>query len=206
MSEQTPNNEQRLTGHNYDGIQEYDNPTPAWWTWIFLVTVVFTPIYMIFTLMSDGALTPQGQYERAYVANLEKKFGELGTLEPDAATLVKYAKDEQWLAFGANVFQTHCTSCHGSNAGGNSGPNLTDNAFLNVKKIQDIADVIINGRKNGAMPAWGNRLHPNEVVLVSAYVASLKNTNVAGGKPAEGEVIQGDWSVGQAAEPNTQVQ
>ena len=190
MSEQTPQNEnpqERLTGHNYDGIQEYDNPTPAWWTWIFLVSVIFTPIYMLFTLASDGNLTPQGQYERAYVKNLEKKFGTLGTLEPNAETIRKFRDDEQWVAFGENVFQTHCISCHGQDAGGASGPNLTDDFYINVKQIEDIGSVVKNGAGNGGMPAWGNRLHPNEVVLVSAYVASLRGTNVPGGKSPEGD-------------------
>ncbi|MFN3168601.1 MAG: cbb3-type cytochrome c oxidase N-terminal domain-containing protein [Phycisphaeraceae bacterium] len=178
-----------LTGHNYDGIQEYDNPTPAWWTWVFLATVAFTPIYLIFTLMSDGALTPQGQYERAYVANLEKKFGELGTLEPTAETIRKYRDDEQWVAFGRNVFQTHCISCHGPDAAGGSGPNLTDEYYVNVTNIEDIGEVVLNGAGNGAMPAWANRLHPNEVVLVSSYVASLRGTDVPGGKGPEGEQV-----------------
>lgn len=211
MSEQDPTNSPTpgepeiqadlLTGHNYDGIQEYDNPTPAWWTWIFLVSVAFTPIYLLFTLMSDGHLTPHGEYERAYVANLEKKFGELGTLEADAPTILKYARDEQWSAFGKNVFQTHCVSCHGANAQGNSAPNLTDNHFLNVKSVADIGTVVIEGANNGAMPAWGNRLHPNEVVLVSSYVASLKGTNASGGKGPEGELIEGDWTAGEGDTP-----
>ena len=204
MSEQTPQNQQPqqeelLTGHNYDGIQEYDNPTPAWWTWIFLVSVAFTPVYMIFTLMSGGALTPQGEYERAYIANLEKKFGELGTLEPDAATILKYADDEQWLAFGKTVFQTHCTTCHGPSAEGNSGPNLTDDHLLNIKSVEDIGVVLENGAAAGAMPAWKNRLHPNELVLVSSYVASLKGNKVPGKGP-EGELIEGDWALEQPAE------
>ena len=190
-----------LTGHNYDGIQEYDNPTPAWWTWIFLCTVVFTPIYLVFTLMSDGNLTPEGQYQRAYVKNLEKKFGELGTLEVNAETIRKYRDDPQWVAFGKNVFQANCISCHGPDAGGNSAPNLTDDYYINVKQIEDIGNVIKNGANNGAMPAWGNRLHPNEVVLVAAYVASLRGTDVPGGKAPQGEKAP-DWDSPEDATPS----
>ena len=27
-----------LTGHDYDGIQEYDNPLPGWWKWLFVAS------------------------------------------------------------------------------------------------------------------------------------------------------------------------
>jgi len=204
MSEQQPNIEEdhaqadqfgQLTGHNYDGIQEYDNPTPAWWTWVFLVTVAFTPIYMFFTLLGGDALGPEGEYERAYVANLERQFGSLGELKPDAETILKYADDEKWRAFGKNVYRANCVQCHGANAQGlANAPNLTDEYYIYVDKVEDIADVIINGRKGVAMPAWGNRLHPNEIVLVSSYIASLRGENVPGNGP-QGEVPP-PWGAG----------
>lgn len=197
MSEQQPNiNEDhaqaddfgQLTGHNYDGIQEYDNPTPAWWTWVFIASVFFAACYLFVMMVAAGDLSPEAEYERAAVANLKKKFGEIGILEPNAATIVQYMNEPEWLELGKNVYKANCVTCHGLNAEGNSGPNLTDDAYLNVKSIEDIAMVIKDGAKAGAMPAWGNRLHPNEVVLVSSYVASLRGTNATGGKAAEGDV------------------
>jgi cytochrome c oxidase cbb3-type subunit 3 len=197
MSEQQPNiNDEhaqadefgQLTGHNYDGIQEYDNPTPAWWTWVFIASVLFAGFYMFLMLTTDGLFSPQGQYERDAVANLKKMFGEIGTLEPDAPTIVQYMNEPKWLELGENVFKANCVTCHGLNAEGNSGPNLTDDAYIHVKSIEDIATVINDGAKAGAMPAWGNRLHPNEVVLVSSYIAALRGTNVPGGKSLEGQV------------------
>jgi cytochrome c oxidase cbb3-type subunit 3 len=35
----------RLLDHEYDGIQEYDNPMPRWWTFLFWVTIVFAALY-----------------------------------------------------------------------------------------------------------------------------------------------------------------
>lgn len=201
MSEQQPNQSEdhtqadefgQLTGHNYDGIQEYDNPTPAWWTWVFIASVFFAVCYMLLHLVAAGGLSPNAGYERAAVANLEKKFGEIGTLQPDAATLVQYMNEPEWKKFGENVYKANCVTCHGLAGEGNSGPNLTDDFYLNVTSIEDIAMVIKDGAKAGAMPAWGNRLHPNSVVLVSAYVASLKGTNVPGGKGPEGDELA-DW-------------
>ena len=31
-----------LTGHDYDGIQEYDNPLPGWWKWLFIASILAT--------------------------------------------------------------------------------------------------------------------------------------------------------------------
>jgi len=69
------------------------------------------------------------------------------------------------------------------------GPNLTDENWKNVQKIADIPQVIMNGAAAGAMPAWKTRLHPNEVVLVAAYVASLRGKNLPGPRGPEGTAI-----------------
>ena len=193
----------QLTGHNYDGIQEYDNPTPAWWTWVFLATIFFSACYMFIMLVAAGDLSPPAEYERAAIANLKKKFGEIGILEPNAETIVQYMNEPEWLQLGANVYKANCVTCHGLNAEGNSGPNLTDDAYLHVKSIEDLATVIKDGAKAGAMPAWGNRLHPNEVVLVSSYLASLRGTNASGGKAAEGE-IPAPWPTEFEAAPESE--
>ena len=41
------NTEAKTTGHEYDGIEEYDNPLPRWWFFMFLLTFVFGAAYLI---------------------------------------------------------------------------------------------------------------------------------------------------------------
>jgi len=180
-----------LTDHSYDGIQEYDNPTPSWWTNIFIVSMFWAALYMAFIWLTSGGLSPAATYERDYTASLKLQYGELGDVTPDAATLLRLSKDEKWLRVGAAIFQGKCVACHGADGSGITGPNLTDDSYINVKHIEDIADVVTNGRKNGAMPAWKNDLLPVEQVIVSAYVASLRGKNLpsVGGRPAEGDKI-----------------
>ena len=76
---------------------------------------------------------------------------------------------------------------------GLTGPNLTDESYIHVKRIEDVVDVIAAGRANGAMPAWNNRLQPKEITLVTAFVASLRGTNAPGGREAQGQPIA-PWS------------
>ena len=177
------------TDHAYDGIEEYDNPLPGWWKWLFVASIVYCPFYLMFYHSGVEGRSVEDQYNTAMAANTRLQFEEIGELQPDAITIVSYMNKPSWVQVGKSVFKANCISCHGRDGEGQIGPNLTDESFKNVRNIEDIARVINEGANNGAMPKWANRLHPNEVVLVSAYVASLRGQNLAGPRPAEGQAI-----------------
>ena len=43
-----PNDDEvETTGHVWDGIEEYNNPLPRWWLWVFYATIVYSVGYMI---------------------------------------------------------------------------------------------------------------------------------------------------------------
>jgi cytochrome c oxidase cbb3-type subunit 3 len=184
--------------HEYDGIREYDNPTPGWWSFIFFATIVFSYWYMLYYHSSTVATSVAQGYENDVSEDLRKRFSTIGDLKPDEPTLVKYMNNAEWIAVGASVFKTNCVSCHGTEAAGQIGPNLTDEYWKNVRQIADISQVILNGAAAGAMPAWKTRLHANEIVLVAAYVASLRGKNLPGPRGPEGEKIA-PWPSGPAA-------
>ena len=181
--------EDQLSDHCYDGIQEYDNPTPRWWDLLFVGSVIFAPIYCIWFHAPQMGRTHVARLETALADNMRLQFGEIGELTGDEATIVKYMNDPNWLKVGEATFATHCASCHGRSGEGISGPNMTDDYYLHVKQLADIATVINDGAKAGAMPAWGNRLHPNEVVLAACYVASLRGQNLSSARDIEGPAI-----------------
>ncbi|MCU0978287.1 MAG: c-type cytochrome [Pirellulaceae bacterium] len=181
----TERQEVPLLDHEYDGIREYDNPCPTWWHAIFLGSVVFSVLYFVFFHIAPSAgtngWTLDEAYENSVADNLQLQFRDLGDLQVDEPTVLKYMRETEWLAMGASVYKTHCKSCH--------GPNLTDDQYKNVKQLIDVARVIENGAANGSMPAWKNRLHPNEVVMVSAYVAKMRGQNLSGPRGSEGSAI-----------------
>lgn len=191
-------NEPPLTDHAYDGIQEYDNPMPGWWVWLFWATIVFSGFYLFIASVINGAFSPVAEYNVAVAAELKAQMAGGGLLKPDAVTLLRLSQDADSCKSGSAIFQTNCISCHGRDAAGMTAPNLTDDAYINVAKIDDIPDVVSKGRKNGAMPAWGNRLSPNDIVLVSSYVASLRGQNKPG-RPPEGAKIPAWAAVPTAA-------
>lgn len=185
-----------LTGHCYDGIEEYDNPLPGWWKWLFVATIVFSlgyiPVYH-----GTQARRIADDYENAVTANLRLQFAELGDLPADRDVILKYAHHDKWVTVGKTVYSTNCVSCHGTEAQGLVGPNLTDEYWKNVRQPEDIAKVIQDGAAGGAMPAWKNRLHQNEVVLVASYLVSLQGTSPDGAKQPEGKPA-GPWNVDDA--------
>ncbi len=199
MSSETitePVMEENLTDHSYDGIQEYDNPLPGWWKFLFWVSIFFAPIYFAFFHLGVERSIHE-KYEQNMAQIFELRFEEIGELKPDRATLLEYLNKPEWLAVGKVVYKTNCVSCHGADGGGLVGPNLTDKNWINVRNIEDIAKVINEGAANGSMPAWQNRIsHPNQRILTAAYVASLQASPVAGKPidPAKDKIVIESWS------------
>lgn len=176
------------TDHNYDGIEEYDNPLPGWWKWLFIATIVYSPLYWLYYHGGAPGRSVEDRYAIALAANTRLQFAEIGDLTPDSETILRYMEKDSWLKVGQSVFRANCISCHGRDGEGKVGPNLTDEFYKNVAKVEDIARVINDGAGGGAMPKWSNRMHPNEVVLVAAYVATLRGQDLEGRIP-EGRKI-----------------
>lgn len=183
------NKQDALTDHTYDGIQEFDNPLPGWWKWMFVGSIVFSVFYAMYFHIGAPGRSVLDQYDTALAANTRLQFAEIGNLVGDEATLTRFMEKDSWRKVGQVVFKTNCISCHGRDGEGKVGPNLTDDVYKNVRKIEDIVRVINKGASNGAMPAWENRLLENEIILAAVYVASLRDTNAPGGKAPEGIVI-----------------
>ena len=173
-----------LLDHEYDGIREFDNPCPGWWNLLYLGTAIFSFWYFIFFQFSPVSWTNDDLYRDSVAANARRQFAKIGDLAADEPTLLKCMQNKEWLAVGEGVFKSQCAVCHGADASGQVGPNLPDSYYKNVRTLTDIVKVVSLGANNGAMPAWKTRLHPNEVVLVSAYVAALRGQNKPGLKIA----------------------
>lgn len=180
-----------IAEHSYDGIQEYDNPLPGWWKWLFWLTILYAPFYMMYYHNGAPGRSIEDQYTAALSENTKKQYEEIGTLSADEATISKYLKEPKWVGVGEAIYKANCVSCHGSDGSGNVGPNLCDENFKHIKNLTDIHKVIAEGVAGGAMPGWAKRLqHPNDVVLVSVYVASLRGSMPPGsGKAPDGSPI-----------------
>ncbi|HJS85217.1 MAG TPA: c-type cytochrome [Acetobacteraceae bacterium] len=99
------------------------------------------------------------------------------------------AGQPQAVAEGQQLFmQMNCASCHGYDAKGGMGPDLTGKYWRYGGTPAAIYNSIYEGRPQG-MPAWGKALPPQAIWLVVAYIQSL-----GGAFPAEAyqASLQGD--------------
>lgn len=74
---------------------------------------------------------------------------------------------------GAEIFKNNCARCHGADAKGGAGPDLTDPQ--RKAKWAESEDRIINKVTNGGsrMPAFGETLSADEIKEVAGFVRSL---------------------------------
>ena len=176
----------RLMDHNYDGIQEYDNPLPAWWVLFFWATILFAVLYW-FNVPGFGIGHGRiANYEREMAA-AHAKFGGLGgggNISP--AAILAAAQDKAQLEDGKKTFTTICAACHRPDGGGNIGPNLTDEYWLHGGKPEQIYSTVWNGVPAKGMPTWSASLKPDQILHVVAYVTTLKGTNPPNPKAPQG--------------------
>ncbi len=180
---------EHLMDHEYDGIREYDNPTPGWWHLIFLGSVVFSVFYYAYWEFSPLASSPEQAWAARQNAETQRLFAGIGEVTADDAGVRMLMRDEKLMNYAQGMYVGNCAQCHAKDGGGINGSNLTDDSYKNVKTLGDLVTVITNGAANGAMPAWRNNFTEKERVLLAAYVARLRGTTPANARQAEGERI-----------------
>jgi cytochrome c oxidase cbb3-type subunit 3 len=163
--------------HEFDGIEELNNPLPAWWTWLFWITLIFSIVYLVRypglgNLPGWLGWTSVSQWE-AEVAKSEAKYGPIFAAyyeQPIPALL----SEQRAIDMGGRLFANNCSPCHGSDAQGGKGyPNLTDGDWLSSGEPEAIEQTITVGR-NGIMPPMGAAIGGEQAVKEMAqYVISL---------------------------------
>ncbi|NOZ95103.1 MAG: c-type cytochrome [Acidobacteria bacterium] len=179
-----------LLDHDYDGIQEYDNPLPRWWVMIFWASIVFAPIYILFYHFGPG-LSEHQQYERSVQAFYERQAKALAALgEVTDETLLTVKANPAMLSRGGQIFRAKCSPCHGMFGEGNIGPNLTDDYWIHGAKPTDIYHTIFEGVPDKGMLTWKNQLPPARIMAVAAYVLTLHGTSPPNPKAPQGTLVE----------------
>ena len=185
------NDQDQLLEHSYDGIQEFDNPMPRWWVYLFWVTIVFS---MLYWLNVPGFGIGKGRisdYDRdmavAAAAAAKQRAAEPAGASPEQRMAM--TKDASVLALGKQTYTQNCAACHRADAGGQIGPNLTDDYWLHGGALEEMHKTVADGVLEKGMPPWGKVLKPAQLDAVVAYVYTLRGTTVPNPKAPQGELV-----------------
>jgi cytochrome c oxidase cbb3-type subunit III len=175
----------QLLDHSYDGIREYDNPLPSWWSIVFGATIAFAFLYFAYYSITGWGRSPADNYNVALAGwqSVYKAGPGGGGPNVTEEMLAAGADNPDVVARGAEVFAARCIGCHGANASGQIGPNLTDTFQLHGTTRMDLYGTILGGVAGTAMIPWGETLKPTEVISVATFVSSLRGKNLAGKEP-----------------------
>lgn len=106
-------------------------------------------------------------------------LGDLAGATPNrlATTITNpYANNQGAVTEGQQLFaQMNCTGCHGYDAKGGMGPNLTDTYWRYGGSPAEIYKSIYEGRPEG-MPSWGAAVPRDQIWKIVAYIQSLGGT------------------------------
>lgn len=177
-----------LIEHEYDGIQEYDNPMPRWWVAMFWLTIIFAVLYPFNIGPIGSGKGWIGEYEADMAAAAAARPDDGGAI--DASALLALAADPATLETGHAEFTKYCAACHGPTGGGVIGPNLTDDAWLHGGTITEIHTVVHDGVLTKGMPAWGKQLSADQVNAVVAYLWSIRGTTPDNPKAPQGVTVE----------------
>jgi len=199
--------EDRLLDHNYDGIEEFDNPLPQWWLMLFYITIVGGLIYAGWMHFTDMGMDQYEMYQEELADY--KELMSSGTIDSSMV----FFDDEKFVADnsptvllkGKEVFDKSCVACHLADGGGLVGPNLTDEYWILGGGMDNVVQTLRKGGREGkGMIPWEGVLSKAEILAVASYVLSLEGTVPAKPKEPEGEIWKPEAE--EAEEPDVEEQ
>lgn len=144
-------------GHEWDGIEELNNPLPRWWLWSFYACIVFSigycvayPAWPLIDKATAGTLgwTSRGQLDGEMKAETARRAGLMAEL--GKASIEQIAADPKLrraaIDGGRAAFKVNCIQCHGNGAAGSAGyPNLNDDDWQWGGDVSAIHQTLVNG-------------------------------------------------------------
>jgi cytochrome c oxidase cbb3-type subunit 3 len=195
-------------GHEWDGIEELNNPLPRWWLMFLYATIAFAIVYMVLYPSlpigpngTKGVLgwSSHGQLDQALAAEAAARAPVLKAIAATPVTALPANPQllDQAIKGGKALFKANCVACHGSGAAGGKGyPNLADDDWLWGGDLAAIEQTITHGIRNpdhdetrqSQMPAFGRDgiLQPNQIRDLVAYVRTISHQDPAGAASARG--------------------
>jgi len=82
-----------------------------------------------------------------------------------------YPVQPRWTEMGRGIYMRFsCPMCHGPNARGGAGPDLTDDRWIFQPSDRMLFNVIKYGRRGTMMPGYADELADEQIWLVVSYL------------------------------------
>lgn len=186
-------------GHEWDGIEELNNPLPRWWLWTFYASIVFSIAYVVvYPAIPLGAKATDGMWKWSSRGALAAETAAADKARASVLAAIEATPIEQLAANpqlmqaavsgGKAAFRVNCVQCHGAGAAGSKGyPNLNDDDWLWGGDLATLETTIAHGirfpgddqTRQSIMPSFGRDgiLPAAQIDDVTTYVRSLSARN-----------------------------
>lgn len=159
--------------HEYDGIKYCEEKSsPGVFRILFAVLVVWGVIFMGYYLFSGWSSQSEADAAKK-VRDSQKQAAHKAVEATAAGTAGGGHKVEAYVAAGKKLYGTLCVPCHGENAKGGVGPDLTLSKYKYGKARLDISKTISEGRPGG-MPSFSSQIDAEQVESLVEYLLTLK--------------------------------
>ncbi len=205
-----------IKDHEWDGIQELDNPLPRWWVWVYVICIIYAVGYwVVYPAWPTIKSHTTGIWNWTQYVQLDKQQQEIIKLKEkylerfEKASLQEIWQNDELREFavvgGKIAFKDTCAMCHGLDAAGSKGfPNLNDDDWIWGGKLEDIYTTIKYGIRSGdpsardsQMPSFGKDgiLTKEQISDVADYVMSLSTSSKADVNSSGGKVYVANCAV-----------
>lgn len=180
-----------IKGHDYDGIQELNNPLPGWWLMTFYITIVFAVVYYTYYTFFGGLTSDEELALKMSVIQSEQQMAEQTAPVKSEDYFIALLDNQEVLEKGKTEYMLKCMACHGDKGQGLIGPNFTDEYWIQGDgSVSAILEVANNGVLDKGMPPWKGVIPEDTLEAVSVYIYSLYGTNPTGARPPQGEKVE----------------
>lgn len=149
-----------------DGITEAHKPVPSYFYVLFFGLIIWAVIFMAYFLLSGWSSDAEFQEKMA------AHTGEPVQATAEPAASAPAAEPAGSAPGGQALYSANCAGCHGADATGGFGTDLTAATYQYGKTPDDIKESISNGR-GGSMPGFSGQLSPAEIDQLVDYLLKL---------------------------------
>ncbi|HBA89205.1 MAG TPA: cytochrome C [Geobacter sp.] len=156
----------------YDGIRyRAEKSSPLVFRILFFGLITWGVIFMGYYLFSGWSSHAEyAGIKKAKEARLAAQ--KEGQSEQKAISTHEEIRSTNLIDEGKKEFASRCASCHGENAKGGIGPDLTRKEYKYGKTAPQVTSSIVDGRPGG-MPGFKNDLSGDKVQGLVQYLLSL---------------------------------